>query len=88
MEMTPRTLEIASAYEKVAGVFDPQKALDTYQGWYVTGADFAYDILVRRPASGVDIPHFVKRHINYQAVWDEELSLVYTQADGHYFQTY
>lgn len=75
--------DVMLAYYEGASVFDWSEASDAYEGEYLNGAEFAEEA---EADTLDDLPDYLKYHIDWQAVWDAELSHDYFEQDGHYFR--
>ena len=75
--------DIVLAYYRVTDTFNPEEAQEAYAGMFADGAEFAeslcedvyYDSLAA-------VPDFLRKHIDWQAVWDCELHYDYFEQDG------
>lgn len=78
---------IMLAYAEANSVFDWEEASEAFVGRYADGAEFAESLCKEIGYIPKDLPDWVARHIDWQAVWDCELHWDYTEQDGYYFLT-
>lgn len=77
--------QVAMAYYEATNVFNPEEALEAYVGNYTDGAEFADYMAYELGYIPKDLPSWIATHIDWQAVWDAELSHDYFAQDDHYF---
>lgn len=78
--------QIVMAYLGSTDNFDPEEAMEAYAGSYTTGAEFAQSLCEGVGYIPKDLPSWIASHIDWQAVWDAELSYGYFESNGHYFR--
>ena len=78
--------QIVMAYYEATDSFDPKEALEAYVGNFVSGAEFADSMAYELGYIPKDLPSWIATHIDWQAVWDAELSHDYFAYDDHYFR--
>lgn len=78
--------QIVMAYAEATDNFDPEEAMTAYAGSYQTGAEFAETMCEETGEIPNDLPSWIAYHIDWQAVWDEELHHDYFEVDGMFFR--
>lgn len=78
--------QVVMSYYEATNVFNPEEALEAYVGNYTDGAEFADSVAYELGYIPKDLPSWIATHIDWQAVWDAELSHDYFEANGHYFR--
>lgn len=78
--------QVVMAYYEVTNVFNPEEAMEAYVGNYTDGAEFADSMAYELGYIPKDLPSWIATHIDWQAVWDAELSHDYFMYDDHYFR--
>lgn len=78
--------QVVMAYYEVTNVFHPEEAMEAYVGNYTDGAEFAQTMSEELGYIPKDLPSWIATHIDWQAVWDAELSHDYFMYDDHYFR--
>lgn len=79
--------DIVLAYYRVTDTFNPEEAQEAYAGTFADGAEFAESLCEDVYYDALDaVPDFLRKHIDWQAVWDAELHYDYFEQDGHYFR--
>lgn len=58
----------------------------SYAGNFVSGAEFADSMAYELGYIPKDLPSWIATHIDWQAVWDAELSHDYFAHNDHYFR--
>lgn len=77
---------IVMAYCEATNVFNPEEAMEAYVGNYTDGAEFAQTMCEELGDIPKDLPSWIAYHIDWQGVWDAELSHDYFESDGRYFR--
>lgn len=67
-------------------VRDAKWALDSYVGWYESDEDFARDHYDSQ--CNYSIPVEILDYVDWDSVWENELSSDYSQYDGYFFENY
>ena len=78
--------QVVMAYYEVTNVFNPEDAMEAYVGNFVSGAEFADSMAYELGYIPKDLPSWIATHIDWQAVWDAELSHDYFAYNDHYFR--
>lgn len=78
--------QIVMAYAEATDNFDTEEALESYAGNFVSGAEFADSMAYELGYIPKDLPSWIATHIDWQAVWDAELSYDYFAHNDHYFR--
>lgn len=78
--------QIVMAYAEATDNFDTGEALASYAGNFVSGAEFADFMAYELGYIPKDLPSWIATHIDWQAVWDAELSYDYFAHNDHYFR--
>lgn len=78
--------QIVMAYYEATDNFDPEEAMEAYAGNFVSGAEFADSMAYELGYIPEDLPSWIATHIDWQAVWDAELSHDYFAHNDHYFR--
>lgn len=79
--------DIVLAYYDATDTFNPEEAQEAYAGTFTDGAEFAESLCEDVYYDSLDaVPEFLRKHIDWQAVWDAELHYDYFAQDGHYFR--
>lgn len=78
--------QVVMAYYAATNVFNPEEASEAYVGNYTDGAEFADYMAYELGYIPKDLPSWIATHIDWQAVWDAELSHDYFMYDDHYFR--
>ena len=79
-------IEPVEAFIEVFSIDDVANVVDSYQGSYYSGADFAEQLCQDCGYISDEIPHWIE--IDWQKTWDNALSYDYTEIDGHIFSNY
>lgn len=86
LELSGLDRQIVMAYAEATDNFDPEEAMEAYAGSYTTGAEFAQTLSEELGYITKDLPSWIALHIDWQAVWDAELSHDYFAHNDHYFR--
>ena len=76
-------IEPVDAFIEVFSIDDVANVVDSYQGSYYSGADFAEQLCQDCGYITRELPSWVE--IDWQKTWDNALSYDYTEIDGHIF---
>lgn len=79
--------KIVTAYYKATNVFNPEEAMEAYQGSYYTGADFAQELCEDVEHEALEaLPNYLRNCIKWADVWEHYLQHDYFEEDGYYFR--
>ena len=79
--------KIVTAYYKATNVFNPEEAMEAYQGSYYTGADFAQELCEDVEHEALEaLPNYLRYCIKWADVWEHYLQHDYFEKDGYYFR--
>jgi hypothetical protein len=76
-------IEPVDAFIEVFSIDDVANVVDSYQGSYYSGADFAEQLCKDCGYTSNDMPHWIE--IDWEKTWDNALSYDYYEHDGHIF---
>ena len=79
-------IEPVEAFIEVFSIDDVANVVDSYQGSYYSGADFAEQLCQDCGYITRELPSWIE--IDWQKTWDNALSYDYTEIDGHIFSNY
>lgn len=78
--------EIMEAYYEATRIFDLGTAMGAYRGKYCDNAEFAQEICEELESGALGLlPDYLRKCIDWDKVWDEELSDSYFVENGLYF---
>lgn len=77
---------VMMAYYEATNTFDWSEAQEAYVGEYLNDAEFAESLCEELGYIPEDLPSWIAYHIDWQAVWDEELRHDYFEVDGKFFR--
>lgn len=78
--------EIMEAYYEATHIFDLGTAMDAYRGKYYDNAEFAQELCEELENGALNVlPDYLRKCIDWDKVWDEELSDSYFVENGMYF---
>ena len=79
--------QIVMAYYKATNVFNPEEAMEAYQGSYYTGADFARELCEEIDSEALEaLPTYLRDCIKWSDVWDYYLRFDYFESGNFYFR--
>ena len=76
-------IEPVDAFIEVFSIDDVANVVDSYQGSYYSGADFAEQLCQDCGYISNDMPSWIE--IDWEKTWDNALSYDYYEHDGHIF---
>ena len=76
-------IEPVEAFIEVFSIDDVANVVDSYQGSYYSGADFAEQLCQDCGYISNDMPSWIE--IDWEKTWDNALSYDYYEHDGHIF---
>ena len=76
-------IEPVEAFIEVFSIDDVANVVDSYQGSYYSGADFAEQLCQDCGYISNDMPSWIE--IDWEKTWDRSLSYDYYEHDGHIF---
>ena len=76
-------IEPVDAFIEVFSIDDVANVVDSYQGSYYSGADFAAQLCQDCGYISNDMPSWIE--IDWEKTWDRALSYDYYEHDGHIF---